>query len=101
MEPKEGLLAQFQERHYSVAELAERWNLSKDSIRRMFENEPGVLSLQAERRAWKRVYKTLRIPQSVAERVYRRNLVTDSNPSLRLPQAVLAGREPKGSNAFR
>lgn len=95
----EGLLNQIQERHYSVAELAEQWNLSKDSIRRMFENEPGVLSLQADRRPWKRVYKTLRIPQSVAERVYRRNLVIDSSLSSRLPQAVPGGRVPKGNNA--
>jgi hypothetical protein len=31
------------ERHYSPAEVAELWNLSPDSIRKIFENEPGVL----------------------------------------------------------
>jgi hypothetical protein len=31
------------ERHYSVAELGKLWNLSEKTIRRMFENEPGVL----------------------------------------------------------
>ncbi|MCU1316972.1 MAG: hypothetical protein JWN63_2294, partial [Candidatus Acidoferrum typicum] len=27
------------ERHFSPAELGERWNLSADTVRRMFENE--------------------------------------------------------------
>src|SRR5258708_24303651 len=31
------------EQHYSVAELAQLWALSEKTIRRMFENEPGVL----------------------------------------------------------
>src|SRR5689334_15499356 len=31
------------ERHYSVKELAESWNLSERTIRRMFLHEPGVL----------------------------------------------------------
>lgn len=49
------------------------WNLSPDAVRRMFENEPGVLVLgdKALSRS-KRRYTTLRIPASVVERVYRR-----------------------------
>jgi len=31
------------ERHYSAPELAKLWGLSERTIRRMFENEPGVL----------------------------------------------------------
>ena len=31
------------EKHYSVPELAKLWGLSERTIRRMFENEPGVL----------------------------------------------------------
>ncbi len=34
------------ERHYSVAELAQQWNLSRDTIRRIFENGPGVVCFQ-------------------------------------------------------
>jgi transcriptional regulator GlxA family with amidase domain len=61
------------ERHYSVAELAERWNLSPDTIRKLFENEPGVLMLgESLTRRGKRRYTTLRIPASVAARVHRR-----------------------------
>jgi hypothetical protein len=61
------------ERHYSAAELAERWNLSLDTIRRIFQNEPGVVVLgDNSGKPGKRRYTTLRIPESVAARVHRR-----------------------------
>ncbi len=61
------------ERHYSPAEIGELWCLSPDSVRKIFENEPGVLVLRnmAPRRG-KRSYTTMRIPASVIERVHRR-----------------------------
>lgn len=58
-------------RHYTVAEIAAMWNLSKDTVRRIFQNEPGVLVLGGRSQGHKRCYTTLRIPQSVLERVYR------------------------------
>lgn len=61
----------FAERHYTVAEIAAMWNLSKDAVRRMFQNEPGVLVLGGRSKGRKRRYTTLRIPQSVLERVHR------------------------------
>jgi hypothetical protein len=61
----------FLSRHFSVAELAGAWNLSEDTIRRLFENEPGVMIIHHSRRR-KRVYRTLRIPAEIALRVYRR-----------------------------
>jgi hypothetical protein len=60
------------ERHYTVAEVAAMWNLSKDAIRRMFQNEPGVLVLANLTRGSKRRYITLRIPELVVERVHKR-----------------------------
>jgi len=61
------------ERHYSPAEIGELWNLSPDCVRKIFENEPGVLVIgNAERRHGKRSYRTLRIPQAVLDRVHRR-----------------------------
>jgi hypothetical protein len=60
------------ERHYSVKELAEMWALSPAAIRRLFRDEPGVLRFGKEKRGHQRDYVTLRIPVSVAERVYRR-----------------------------
>lgn len=60
------------EHHFSPAELAETWNLSEDTIRRLFENEPGVLIFENAERASSRRRRTFRIPQSVAEMVYSR-----------------------------
>lgn len=62
------------ERHYTVHELSREWNLSPDYIRRMFADEPGVL-LFTKRRMGRRTYRILRIPASIAERVYRRSQV--------------------------
>lgn len=59
------------ELHYSVAQVAEGWNLSPDAVRKIFENEPGVLVLNGNRPHTRR-YRTLRIPASVVERVHKR-----------------------------
>jgi hypothetical protein len=59
------------ERHYAVAEIASMWNLSTDKVRDLFEEEPGVL-LIGRRNPRKRRYVTLRIPESVVERVHSR-----------------------------
>ncbi len=60
------------ERHYAVTEIAEMWNLSADKVRELFENEPGVLLIGERNPRHKRRYVTLRIPQSVLERVHHR-----------------------------
>lgn len=59
------------ERHYSVEEICELWQMSDDWVRRTFLREPGVVVFYHQRPG-RRVYRTLRIPQSVAERVHRR-----------------------------
>jgi transcriptional regulator GlxA family with amidase domain len=59
------------EKHYSVSELSALWGLSQRTIRRMFENEPGVLCWGTSERRFKRGYKTLRIPETVMLRVHR------------------------------
>jgi hypothetical protein len=66
------LLVPFQEPHYTVAEIAELWKLSRDVVRKIFETESGVLVIGNDRSRSKRGYHTLRIPESVAERVHRR-----------------------------
>jgi len=60
------------EKQYTAQELAEMWKISRKVIVRMFENEPGVLKITADpdRRVTGSNRKTLRIPQSVMERVY-------------------------------
>jgi hypothetical protein len=59
------------ERHYTVTELATAWKWSTDTVRRLFQKEPGVITITKKRRGT-RIYRTLRIPESVAQRVYRR-----------------------------
>jgi hypothetical protein len=58
------------ERHYSVAEVASLWNLSEDSIRRLFRDKPGVLKLDSPERLRKRGYCVLRIPESVVQKTH-------------------------------
>jgi transcriptional regulator GlxA family with amidase domain len=60
------------ERHYCVAELAQLWGLSQRTIRRIFSNEPGVFKWESAETRFKRAYTTLRIPESVVQRVHRR-----------------------------
>jgi len=59
------------EKHYSVAELAKLWSLSERTIRRMFQNEPGVFAWGSSETRFKRGYKTLRIPETVVLRIHR------------------------------
>jgi len=60
----------FEERHYTIAEIAGMWKVSKDAVRRLFQLEPGVLALGNSHPRGKRRYTTLRIPQSVLGRVH-------------------------------
>jgi hypothetical protein len=60
------------ERHYAPSEVAELWQFNVETIRRLFQDEPGVLVLQAAVKKGRRPYKTIRIPQSVLERVHKR-----------------------------
>jgi transcriptional regulator GlxA family with amidase domain len=59
------------ERHLTVEELAEKWALSEDFVRRLFQHEPGVVVFH-QARPGRRVYRTVRIPESVAQRVHGR-----------------------------
>lgn len=60
------------ERHFAAKQLADLWGLDESTVRRMFQDEPGVLKIgKANRRDGKRDYVSLRIPESVAVRVHR------------------------------
>jgi hypothetical protein len=60
------------ERHYAVTEIAKMWNLSPDKVRNLFVNEPGVLVIGSRNPRPKRRYLTLRVPQTVLQRVHNR-----------------------------
>jgi hypothetical protein len=57
-----------EEHVFTVAELAEKLQVKSDTIRRMFLHEPGVIVICFPRKG-RRVYRTVRIPESVARRV--------------------------------
>ena len=63
----------FAERHYTVNELASMWRLSGEFVRQLVQHEPGVTEW-VRQQPGRRRYRVLRVPQSVAERVYRRAL---------------------------
>jgi hypothetical protein len=60
------------ERHFTVNEIAEMWQLDEKMIRRIFGDEPGVVSIGSGESRFRRAYRTLRIPESVLVRVHRR-----------------------------
>ena len=58
-------------RIYTPKELAELWQLSENSVRRLFQDEPGVFVLGDSNPRGKRGYCTLRITEETALRVWR------------------------------
>jgi transcriptional regulator GlxA family with amidase domain len=59
------------EQHLTVGQIARIRNLSTNTVRRLFVNEPGVIVL-CKPKARKRVYRVLRIPESIERRVFAR-----------------------------
>jgi hypothetical protein len=61
-----------------VSCLAEKWGFSDQFIRDPFKNEPGVFRVlrpeksNGRKGGFKREYESMRIPESVARRVYDR-----------------------------
>jgi hypothetical protein len=58
-----------EEKHYTPSEIAKLWGVSVDLIRDNFRKESGVLALD---RTGRGKYITMRVPESVMERVHRR-----------------------------
>jgi hypothetical protein len=60
------------EPHYSVKQVAEAWNINKQTVRRLFDGMPGVLRISQpvllQRKRKPRV--TLRVPASLVDRAY-------------------------------
>jgi hypothetical protein len=64
----------YDEQHFKPDELAELWGVSGDTIRRLFRDVPGVLVIDRPEEMHKRSYCSMRIPESVAKRVYEKHL---------------------------
>ena len=62
------------ELHFTIRELSELWRFDVATVRRWFHDEPGVLVHgKTGRRDGQRDYLSMRIPASVAQRVYLRH----------------------------
>ena len=61
------------ERHYTLTELAEAWHISRSTLRGWFLGVEGVIVYGASKltKGRARTYVSMRIPESVAQRVYR------------------------------
>jgi len=59
------------EKHYTPKELADMWGFSENTIRRLFQDRPGVLKMGTSFRKGGRGYVSLRIPASVAGEVHQ------------------------------
>jgi len=57
---------------FTVAQIASMWQLSRDTIQRLFQDEPDVQVLGDKNPRGKRKRVTLRIPRAVMERVKKR-----------------------------
>jgi hypothetical protein len=60
------------EQHFTPTQLAGVWKVAPNTIRRLFENEDGVLIFGPGETRYGRRHKSMRIPQSVAARVHRK-----------------------------
>jgi hypothetical protein len=60
------------EPHYSPLQVSKMWGVSTETARRIFSEEPGVLKIGHAGSKYRRAYITLRIPESVVERVHRK-----------------------------
>lgn len=66
---------------HTIREIARQWNVSYDTVRRQFLNEPGVLHFgegsrllrsRKQKQKYKRGYQVMRIPHAVFLRVQAR-----------------------------
>jgi hypothetical protein len=73
------------EQFLSIAEVADMLNISRDTVRRMFGSEPGVINVGPRHVAGRR-YRILRIPRSVLNSVMAAREISqpdDSRPTKR------------------
>jgi hypothetical protein len=61
------------EKHFTPQELVESWGFSEDYIRRLFKEEEGVFIDTRPETRKKRQHTNIRVPESVALRVYARH----------------------------
>jgi hypothetical protein len=59
------------ERHYRISELAELWQLGRETVRKLVCYEPGVIKIRLGR---KKAHTSYSVPESVARRIHTKLL---------------------------
>lgn len=57
------------ERHYRIDELAEQWNVGRETVRLLVKDEPDVVRIRLGR---KKAHTAYSVPASVAVRIHTR-----------------------------
>ena len=57
------------ETHYSLADLAKQWSLSRETVRLLVKDEPGICRIQLGK---KKIMCRYSVPESVACRIHTR-----------------------------
>jgi hypothetical protein len=70
-EPNAGALGPAFERHFRIGELAEMWNLGRETVRLLVKDEDGVIKVRLGRKKTHTIYS---VPESVAKRIHTRLL---------------------------
>ena len=60
------------ESHFTPGQLAAKWGVSANLVRRLCQAEGGIFVIDRPEEMHKRRYKTVRIPQSTPIRIYER-----------------------------
>lgn len=59
------------ERHFRIGELAQVWNLGRETVRLLVRDEDGVIKVRLGRKKTHTIYS---VPESVAKRIHTRLL---------------------------
>lgn len=86
----------FEERHYTTNELAQMWKFSTEFVRQIVRGEPGVTEW-VRQQPGRRRYSVIRVPQSVAERLYRQALARADQEGRGIPRSYGRLRAASGA----
>jgi hypothetical protein len=80
------------EAHYTLKQIAEKWGCDDETVRQTFIDEDGVLILgEQTRNDGKRAYLTIRVPESVLNRVYAER----TKRQFQVPKRRITIRQPR------
>jgi hypothetical protein len=63
------IVHQYTEKHYRLSDLSIMWSLSRETVRKLVKDDPGVIKVRLGR---KRSHTTWIIPASAARRIYNK-----------------------------